>query len=63
MDKTPDKPRGSERHPPGRNPERQGPDPGQADDRREEPSRDTAEPHPEEAPGRPGVTRPKQGKV
>lgn len=61
---TPDKPDGTEKHPPGRNPSRQGP--GEGDEkqaqRKQRPAA-TGEPRPEASPGEPGVTAPKRGKV
>ena len=60
---TPDKPEGTETHPPDRNPGRQGPE----KDGQERPGRDerpkNTEPRPEASPGEPGVTSPKRGKV
>jgi hypothetical protein len=61
---TPDKPEGTEQHPPNVNPGRQGPD--EASDQGAEPQTRppaTGEPRPEASPGEPGVTSPKQGKV
>jgi hypothetical protein len=64
MAKTPDKPEGTEQHPPGRDPARQGPDDGRrkaAEPQTRPPA--TGEPRPEASPGEPGVTSPKRGKV
>jgi hypothetical protein len=63
MERTPDKPPGTEQHPPGENPERQGPGAPteQAPPDAERPQ--TGEPPPEASPGEPGVTNPKRGKI
>jgi len=64
MTRTPDKPAGTETHPPGRNPERQGPGSDAADKpggKRPKPASD--EPRPEASPGAPGISGPKRGKV
>jgi hypothetical protein len=65
MDRTPDKPAGTEQHPPDVNPARQGP--GEGKPRRDEQSEKrppgTGEPRPEASPGEPGVSGPKQGKI
>jgi hypothetical protein len=64
MSKTPDKPEGTEQHPPGRNPARQGPDKGHREDAGPETRPPgTGEPRPEASPGEPGVTSPKQGRI
>jgi hypothetical protein len=65
MEGTPDKPEGTEQHPPDQNSERQGPasepEPASKEGGKVEPA--TPEPRPETAPGEPGITNPKQGKV
>ena len=56
-----DKPEGTEQHPPGSDPAREGPGEGAAD----EPGKETrppatGEPRGDESPGQPGVTSPKR---
>lgn len=58
-----DKPAGTEQHPPGANPARQGPDRGKADP--EQPPPDAQPPasgavEPEGSPGEPGITSPQR---
>ena len=61
MDSEQDKPEGTEQHPPGEDPARQGPGEGGAEDE-SAPTRppQTGDPHPAESPARPGVTSPKR---
>jgi len=63
MAETPDKPAGTESHPPDENPERQGPRPDRPEETGGEQAPPDREPRPEASPGEPGVTSPKQGKV
>jgi hypothetical protein len=63
MAETPDKPAGSESHPPGVNPARQGPSQGKEEAPQRPPTPKEREPRPEASPGEPGVTSPKRGKV
>jgi len=60
---TPDKPAGTETHPPGSNPERQGPGGKPEGTGQEQREPKTPEPRPETGLGAPGISRPKQGKV
>jgi len=63
MPEMPDKPAGSEPHPTGANPARQGPGQDKPDKpNRKRPLKDR-QPPPEASPGEPGIPNPKQGKV
>jgi hypothetical protein len=63
MPETPDKPAGTESHPPDVNPERQGPNPDRPrNPKGDQPPKDKR-PSPEASPGMPGIPGPKQGKV
>jgi hypothetical protein len=63
MSETPDKPTGTETHPPDSNPERQGPEQDRPQSPRPEEAPPDNEPRPEASPGEPGVSGPKRGKV
>jgi hypothetical protein len=63
MPETPDKPAGTESHPPDENPERQGPERGRPKGTPAEEPPPDREPRPEASPGEPGITSPKQGRV
>jgi hypothetical protein len=62
-DRTPDKPAGTEQHPQGENPARQGPSDGaeiQREDAPDAPPPSSAEPAAEAGPGRPGISNPRR---
>jgi hypothetical protein len=61
MSDTPDKPEGTEQHPPNHDPARQGPDRSERPERDEAgQQRQDAGPPQEGSPGEPGVTTPKR---
>ena len=60
MSETPDKPAGTEKHPPDANPERQGPGRDMPEKSAPDEAPPDKEPRPEASPGEPGVSGPKR---